>query len=597
LARIIWTIIMLGVLLAPAHSQHLARMLADEAFPLQGGRLVWLVEGPVTGGAMADLAIADLNGDGQKDLLVGSGYGDLLYYRRLAGDTFAAPQSLISDSADAASWPPKPRQVSPALVDWNGDGQLDLLLGWEGQLLWYQLRGVALRGGQAVKLADGTKIGEAIRQTDPQAGHLAPAVGDVDGDGDDDLLLGGDDGSVWWLERTTTDGGYKWEAPRRVMAGGSSTGGSSRARPCVLDWEGDGDKDILVGQADGALWLLPGGAKGLEPAERIPVRGQGRMTVLAPQVACSGEIWLGTAEGFVLKARASSAALECDGKLLARPVPLDVGEAPAVSAVDWNGDGHLDLLVGNRFGEVCIFEQVAVGEKLMMASAKVVAAASGFVSAAGYAWPRCADADGDGDLDMFVGTGEGLIELWINSGRFVRKGPIQVVGRVIRTAGAALVVPCDYDRDGDVDLFVGSKPVATLIGEATLPAHRVAYFENKASSRPALPIFNKGTLIMMQIAGSGEQPALDAAILGPQLAEPLEKTAGGAIEFLLTADLGVFLFSASQMRSSYPFLEISSRPPAVYSAYVCDFLGVGRSVLLCGLEQYGMIVACPRCLL
>jgi len=95
------------MLAVPASAQHMASMLADQTFPLQGGKLVWLAEGPVTGGDMADLAIADLNGDGQKDLLVGSGYGDLLYYRRLAGDIFAAPQPLIADSADSASWPPR----------------------------------------------------------------------------------------------------------------------------------------------------------------------------------------------------------------------------------------------------------------------------------------------------------------------------------------------------------------------------------------------------------------------------------------------------------------------------------------------------------
>ncbi|MCK4323496.1 MAG: VCBS repeat-containing protein, partial [Armatimonadetes bacterium] len=271
--RIIWVIIVLLAMLAPAYGQYLGRMLADDVFPMQGGSLVWLAEGPVTGGDMADLAIADLNGDGQEDLLVGSGYGDLLYYRRLAGDIFAAPQPLIADSTDSASWPPKPRQVSPAIVDWNDDGQLDLLLGWEGQLLWYQLRGVALRGGQAMRLADGTKITEAIRQVALEVGHLAPAVGDVDGDGDHDLLLGGDDGSVWWLERTTDNGKHEWQAPRRLRAGGSPVEVGSRARPCVLDWGGDGHKDVLIGQGQGELWLLPGVADGLEAAERISVRG------------------------------------------------------------------------------------------------------------------------------------------------------------------------------------------------------------------------------------------------------------------------------------------------------------------------------------
>jgi len=602
LPRVIWVIIVVVVLFAPAHGQYMTRMLADEVFPMSGGRLVWLAEGPVTGGDMADLAIGDLNGDGREDLLVGSGHGDLLYYRRLLGDIFAAPQPLITSSADTAAWPPQPRQVSPALVDWNDDGQLDLLLGWEGQLLWYQLRGVALRAGQAMRLADGTKIAEAIRQVAPDVGHLAPTAGDVDGDGDEDVLLGGNDGSIWWLERIASDGVCEWAGPRRLTAGDSPVEGGLRARPCVLDWDDDGHKDILIGQADGKLWLLRGSANDLGTAEQLSVHSQGKLLVTAPQLAATGEIWLGTAAGLVLKARISSNGLECQGELRARPVPLDVGQAAAVSALDWNGDGRLDLLVGNRCGDVCVFEQIGVGEKLMMASAKAVSATSGIVSAAGYAWPRCADADGDGDLDIFVGTGDGLVELWINSGGFLRRGPVEVAGRAICSAGAALVAPYDYDGDGDVDLFVGSKPASTPNGEATLPAYRVAYFENKAGPRHALPVFSKGTLITMEIEGSSQQALLDGLVLGPQLAEPLGTAANGMMNFLVTADLGVFMFSASRSRSVYPSLQSRSSPrrlppalaPAVYSAYACDFMGTGQPVLLCGLDEYGMIVACPN---
>jgi len=220
-------------------------------------------------------------------------------------------------------------------------------------------------------------------------------------------------------------------------------------------------------------------------------------------------------------------------------------------------------------------------------------------AAGGYAWPRCADADGDGDLDMYVGTGDGLVELWINSGVFRSRGPVTVAGKPIRTAGPALVAPTDYDQDGDVDLFVGSKPAASSRSGA-LPAYAVAYFEN-ASDRPnSLPVFNKGTPIGIEIQLGEEQATMDGAVLGPQLVEPLKTATDGATRFLVTTDLGLFLFTSNRPRGRYPFLHIRSSgqrlPPAVapagYSVYACDFCGTGRPALICGLDEYGMVIIC-----
>ena len=104
------TSLLLILLAQSSYGQHMARMLDSGPFPTMAGKLLRLAEAPITGGDMADLAVADLNDDGRADLLIGSGYGDLLYYRQLSGEVFAPPEAMIGEGSALAEWHPQLRQ-------------------------------------------------------------------------------------------------------------------------------------------------------------------------------------------------------------------------------------------------------------------------------------------------------------------------------------------------------------------------------------------------------------------------------------------------------------------------------------------------------
>ena len=542
-----------------ACGQWFGQILTDGPFFATPGQVLMLEVGPATAGDGADIAIGDLDGDGVTDLLAGSLYGDLVYYQQLANRRGAAPQALLGENTEIWRWPPPHRQASPELADWNGDGKLDLILGYGSQLFWYQRQGLRLGIGRPLQLSDGRAVAEVIHETSPTAGPLAPCVADVDGDGDIDLLLGADDGRVWWIENEAVTGSPKLAIPQMLGAGGAPVKVAGRARVCVGDYNGDGRQDLIIGDAEDHLWWCSGLPAGLQSPQQVdlPRRPSATAGGVCPRFVPSlREIWLGDADGFIGRlAMAGNGQIQWEGYLTAEKVPLDVGQAAAVCALDWDADGDLDLIAGNAAGEVTMYERVGSADGCWLKTGRSIATTTGSLQATGgYAWPRLADADGDGDVDLLLGTGAGIVELWLNSGGFVPAGAIKVAGRRICTAGPATVAAVDYDRDGDMDLFVGTKsPSGVTQASAAIPPGRVGYFENATNSRRSLPVFVKGTLLDMYIASSaGTAADLDARVLGPQLAEPIN---GHSLpQFIVTADLGIFLFGTTQPRRRYPFL-------------------------------------------
>ena len=72
--------------------------------------------------------VVDWNGDGKKDLIVGEMYGDVYYFENKGTD--AAPVFSGSSQLKANGTTLNVlRDARPAVADWNNDGALDLIVG------------------------------------------------------------------------------------------------------------------------------------------------------------------------------------------------------------------------------------------------------------------------------------------------------------------------------------------------------------------------------------------------------------------------------------------------------------------------------------
>ena len=133
--------------------------------------------------------LGDLDADGDLDLLVGESSGALNYYRNDGGPRAPAFE-LVSDEFQDIDLG---RRSVPTLVDLDGDGDLDLAVGYEVE-------------GVRIFLNEGSRREPVFVETDPipfpVPAFATPVFADLDGDGDLDFLTGGAGGGLVFYRRT-----------------------------------------------------------------------------------------------------------------------------------------------------------------------------------------------------------------------------------------------------------------------------------------------------------------------------------------------------------------------------------------------------------
>jgi hypothetical protein len=297
-----------------------------------------------TGLYHADCQMVDLNQDGLLDLICGSSRGGVLWYENLGNRQkpwFSVARLLFHDDGK----PIDPGFLStPAVTDWDHDGKLDLIVGAnKGWIYFYrntgtkaspryrdmgpvQADGKDLRTpASPVPEVEGPK-GEAIYKEDYQP---YCAIVDWDGDGDDDLLVGGNvTGRIFWYENTGRrgDGTPNLHFRGHLMADGKPLDVGWSANLTAADIDGDGDPDLVVGHE--RKW-------GNETPPEI----------VEDFLAYFENVGTRTAPVLTMK------PLPRIGKF-----PNEIVASPTLA--DWDGDGDLDLAVSSYLGPIYLFENI-----------------------------------------------------------------------------------------------------------------------------------------------------------------------------------------------------------------------------------------------
>ncbi|MCP4898843.1 MAG: DUF11 domain-containing protein [bacterium] len=361
-------------------------------------------------GLNTSLAWGDWDGDGDLDLVVGNYDYPNRVYENSGGALLLAWASAESDSTNSVAW-----------GDWDADGDLDLAVGNRNQP-----NRVYENTGGALTLAWTSAESDYTRSV---------AWGDWDGDGDLDLAVG-NNSSVRGNRIYENTGGaltLAWTSAETEETTSVAWG----------DWDGDGDLDLAVGngnQQPNRVYENTGGALTLAwTSAESDYTG----SLAWGDWDGDNDIDLAVGNGYYQPNRVYE---NTGGALSLAWTSAESEYTRSVAWGDWDGDGDLDLAVGN--GSMGSIHLNRVYENSGGALAPAWTPAGDDYHTFSVAW---GDWDGDGDLDLAVASPYGQNRVYENMG-----GALALTWATAESIEATSIAWGDWDDDGDLDLAAGN---------------------------------------------------------------------------------------------------------------------------------------------
>ena len=448
---------------------------------------------------------ADLDGDAIIDLLVGIedwsfyGWDDaydengtwtagplrgfVYWHRGLGDDRYAEPVQLKIGPFDSDTPLETYGCPSPNFVDMDNDGDLDLICGeFLDRFTYFENTGdkhsPRFATGHRLKDPSGSDVRMDLQM-------IVPVAFDWDLDGDLDLIVGDEDGRVAWVQNTggiDSDRVPIFEQPRYFQQLADCLKCGALATPVGVDWDGDGDDDIVSGNTAGYIEIFENlsRTRSPEPVWQAPKRLEVGGQVFRVQAGANGSI-----QG---------------------PAEAKWGYT-TLSVADWDLDALPDIVYNSILGEVCWLKNVGSRSHPRFDHSQPVEiqwgdpenALDGETSIPRLAWgwkkpqsnalltqwrttPVVYDFTRDGLPDLAMLDTEGflvLFERFKKKGELLCKGPVRCFldaqGKPLRLnersaggSGRRKLHVVDWNLDGQLDLLLNSKNADLYRGLPTL---------------------------------------------------------------------------------------------------------------------------------